>query len=71
MCHAKCTVFYHSLLIKYVDIWYLLMLIKTIEFAWQQLFTLVILMRIAFVLEWNVASSIARPTRTRFNVLYL
>lgn len=66
---TKYTVFYHLLLFQYVDIWYVLMLIKIIEFAWQQLlFTLVILMRIAFVLEWNVASSIARPTRTRFNV---
>lgn len=69
MCHDKIyTVFYHLLLFQYVDIWYVLILIKIIEFAWQLLFTLVILMRIAFVLEWNIASSIARPTRTRFNV---
>lgn len=52
---TKYTVFYHFVLFKYVDIWYLLIRIKIIEFAWQLLYTLVILMRIAFVLEWNVA----------------
>lgn len=52
---TKYTVFYHLLLFKYVDIWYLLILIKIIELAWQLLFILVILIRIALVLEWYIA----------------